>query len=107
MERHRGHDTGRYQHTATMLPKGQVLVAGGRDTGLNASSSAEVYDPATGAWTATGSMVTNHFLHTATLLANGKVLVAGGSSGSGPVAHAQVYDPATGNYGDVARPVPV
>ena len=55
-----------------------VLVAGGFDTDLNASASAELYDPASGTWTATGSLNTARYYHTATLLPNGMVLVAGG-----------------------------
>ena len=62
---------------ATLLPDGKVLVAGGYD-GTNVTSSAELYDPATGKWIATTSMSTNRTGHKATLLPNGKVLVAGG-----------------------------
>ena len=69
--------TARYHHTATLLPNGQVLVAGGFNSGI-ALASAELYDPATGLWTATGSMATAREFHTATLLPNGQVLVAGG-----------------------------
>src|SRR5437763_331719 len=69
-------NTGRYWHTATLLPNGNVLVAGGVDSG-GALASAELYDPATGAWTATGDLGAERGLHTATLLPNGKVLVAG------------------------------
>ena len=56
-------------------------------------SSAELYDPATGTWTATGSLGTARDYHTATLLPSGKVLVAGGQ-GSGNSA--ELYDPGLG-----------
>ena len=59
-----------------MLPYGKVLVAGGSVTVV--LSSAELYDPATGSWSNTGSLGTARDEHTATLLPNGKVLVAGG-----------------------------
>ena len=65
-------------HTATLLPNGKVLVAGGVVTAAILLASAELYDPATGTWTATGSLNTARYYHTATLLPNGKVLVAGG-----------------------------
>jgi Kelch motif len=64
-----------------LLPNGKVLVAGG-STGIDVVSSAELYDPGTGTWTATGSMATARYFHTARLLPNGKVLVAGGFNGS-------------------------
>ena len=70
--------TARNSHTATLLPNGQVLVAGGF-TGISNLASAELYDPATGLWTTTGSMATARYRHTATLLPNGQVLVAGGT----------------------------
>ncbi len=90
-------NTGRFLHTATLLPSGLVLIVGGLDT-HNTTRSAELYDPASGSWTSTGSLNTGRFLHTATLLANGKVLVAGGNLGNGTVASAELYDPATGTW---------
>ena len=89
--------TARDDHTATLLPNGKVLVAGG-ENGSGALASAELYDPATGTWSATGSLATARDYHTATLLPNGKVLVAGGFNGSGDLASAELYDPATGTW---------
>src|SRR4030095_16370526 len=63
----------RYFHTATLLPHGMVLIAGGTD-GVNALASAELYDPASGMWSTTGSLNTARYLHTATLLPHGIVL---------------------------------
>ena len=73
-----------------------VLVAGGLDNTFNATASAELYNPANGTWTPTGSLNTARTNHTATLLPNGRVLVAGGL-GSGALASAELYDPATGH----------
>jgi Galactose oxidase, central domain/Kelch motif len=96
-------DTGRIGHTATLLPNGKVLVAGGRDRiaspffGL--ADSAELYDPATGTWSSTGNLNTSRSGHTATLLANGQVLVAGGVTTDYIVlGNAELYDPATGMW---------
>ena len=78
---------------ATLLRDGKVLVAGGGATGTDAQR----YDPASGTWTRTGSMVSNG--STATLLRNGKVLVTGGhNEAGGSVASAQVYDPGNGTW---------
>ena len=73
-------------HTATLLPSGEVLVAGGGDE----DSTAEVYDPATGAFSITGGMEIGRSGHTATLLPNGSVLVAGGGIFAG-LASAELY----------------
>jgi len=85
---------GRDSHTATLLPNGQVLVAGAR----GGDNSAELYDPATGTWTATSSMTAGRSSHTATLLANGRVLVVGGEGSSGSLSSAELYDPASGTW---------
>jgi hypothetical protein len=94
--------TARQWHTATLLSNGMVLVAGGYDGNYISSakrdlSSAELYDPATGTWTATGSLTNARIEHTATLLPDGKVLVAGGFNGSA-ISSAELYDPATGTW---------
>lgn len=94
----------RYSHTATLLRNGKVLVAGGysysTSTGSTASTAgAEIYDPATGSFSTTGSMTEARSSHTATLLLNGKVLIIGSFS-------AEIYDPATGSFtatGSMAR----
>jgi hypothetical protein len=80
--------------TATVLLNGKVLVAGGWNPINGPLSSAELYDPATGTWTATGSMNTARENHTATLLRNGKALVAGGHD----LSSAELYDPVTGTW---------
>jgi hypothetical protein len=82
-------------HTATLLPDGKVLVAGGGGF-LTVLASAELYDPASGTWTATGSMNTVHDGHTATLLPNGEVLVAGADNSD--ETSAELYDPASGTW---------
>jgi Kelch motif/IPT/TIG domain len=99
--------------TATLLPDGDVLVAGGGCNGTSYGcdagsflynlSSAELYDPATGTWTRTGSMHTGRQFQTATLLPDGDVLVAGGFVSCDDDfcfdAHsAELYDPATGRW---------
>jgi hypothetical protein len=83
--------TPREGHAATLLPSGKVLVAGG-----DAFATAELYDPLTGTWSATGSMSIPRFGHTLTLLPTGKVLVAGG--GGPNIPSAELYDPDTGQW---------
>jgi hypothetical protein len=103
--------TARAFHTATLLQDGQVLVAGGlciRSAQCNKTTtvlaSAELYSPATGQWTVTGSMSTARLSHTATLLKDGEVLVTGGDNyNSGPLASAELYNPATGTWSTTGR----
>ena len=89
---------GRNGQTATLLTSGKVLVAGGSITnafGGGGVTSAELYDPAKGVWSPTGSMNFARSIHTATLLPSGKVLVAGGA---GTNNSAELYDPDTGQW---------
>jgi N-acetylneuraminic acid mutarotase len=95
--------TARYGHTATLLPNGKVLVAGG--VIVNAplyAMSAELYDPVTGTWSATGTLATARAYHTATLLQSGKVLVTGGLNNGSSIASAELYDPVTGTWSPTA-----
>jgi hypothetical protein len=100
-----GLNTPRVLHTATLLPNGNVLVVGGlaSNAPLAFTDSAELYHPATGTWSVTGSLNTPRYSHTATLLPNGKVLIVGGSNDANftdptPLNSAELYDPATGTW---------
>ena len=95
----------RYSHTATLLSDGKVLVAGGAAiftdgdvSGPDPLASAELFDPRSGTWTATGSMAETHYTGTATLLLDGRVLAVGGDGSSGVVASAELYDPRNGSW---------
>ncbi|HEX8683023.1 MAG TPA: kelch repeat-containing protein, partial [Ardenticatenaceae bacterium] len=90
----------RYEHTATLLSDGTVLVAGGFNNDFDSEQRAELYDPATESWTPTANMQHEHSDHTATLLEDGKVLIAGNyvyaDNSSGVLA--ELYDGATGQF---------
>jgi len=86
----------RQVHTATLLPNGKVLVAGGVNYFDSVfPTTAELYDPATGKWSPTLPLVSGRRDHIASLLPNGKVLAAGGfnTSDTGPTA--ELFDPAS------------
>src|SRR5258708_1514020 len=84
--------------TATLLPDGKVLIAGGMRRNQDFYKSAELYDPATGKFHRTGEMNVARAGHFAVLLRSGKVLVAGGWVGHGGTDSAELYDLATGKF---------
>jgi len=98
---------GIFGHTSTLLPNGEVLLAGGfvnsvwDYSGSTSYNEATLYDSATGVFSGTGNMTASRGGHTATLLANGKVLIAGGAdqdpTGTG-LDSAELYDPSTGAF---------
>lgn len=97
--------TGRLGATATLLSDGRVLIAGGLgltggpDGFLPLLNTAEIFDPATGTFSSTGSMAQGRRQHTATLLENGRVLVTGGYFDHICfTASAELFDPATGMF---------
>jgi N-acetylneuraminic acid mutarotase len=94
--------TPRWRHTATLLQNGTVLVVGGEGTSSSYTvlASAEIFDPATGGWTPTGSLSTARYQHTATLLQNGTVMVTGGVAETfiTILASSEIYDPVAGTW---------
>jgi hypothetical protein len=92
--------------TITMLHDGRVLLTGGdQNAGFRSQlASAEIYDPGSGTFTATGSMSTPREGHTATMLRDGRVLVAGGSpNGIQTTGSAEIYDPANGTFSNTGH----
>ncbi|MEI6806119.1 MAG: kelch repeat-containing protein, partial [Myxococcaceae bacterium] len=89
----------RAQHTATLLSDGRVLIVGGWSntlgffTGMEATSTVEIYDPQTQRFTQVDSMNTPRASHRAILLKNNKVLITGGYAPEGSLTTAEIYDP--------------
>lgn len=88
----------RFDAAAVRLADGRVLVSGGSDATGAPLASAEIYDPATGHWTLTGSMRNARYGGTMTLLNSGWVLAAGGLSGGSSTGSSEIYDPGTGSW---------
>lgn len=85
-------NTGRFGHTATLLPNGNILVIGGYNTYNDYLSSVELYNPSLNIWTTVASLTSARVFHTATLLSTGEVLVVGGRNANGTIGTAEKYD---------------
>ncbi|MGQ0761200.1 MAG: Kelch repeat-containing protein [Acidobacteriota bacterium] len=103
----------RESHTATLLSSGKVLITGGhkgRRAQMTIYSSAEMYDPATGKFSAGGDMTRIRHKHEAVLLTDGRVLIVGGADhrdGDPAYTSVEAYDPTTGRFaviGDMKSP---
>jgi hypothetical protein len=81
----------RAYHTATLLPSGQVLVAGGRVGTGEETATAELYNPSTGKFSLTGSLVKARAGAAAILLQDSRVLIVGGIS-TDKAAGGEVYE---------------
>jgi len=89
----------RYNHTATALSDGRVLVIGGSGKNGKILNSCEIYNPTTGAWAFVDSLNIARWGHSATLLPSGKVLVAGGRSDPYSwLRSCEVYDPQSNTW---------
>ena len=96
----------RSRFTATLLTNGKVLIAGGIDSSNAVTATAELYNPSSNTFSATGPMANARFDHTATLLPDGKVLIAGGTnntSSGGELASAELFDPSLGTFSAVGN----
>jgi hypothetical protein len=99
--------SGVYLQTATLLPSGNVLIAGGNDNGYGdegAVLSAEIYNPSTGLFASTGPMADARFGHTATLLTSGPnsgdVLIVGGEDyADTELQEAELYSYQSASFG--------
>jgi Kelch motif protein/galactose oxidase-like protein len=89
-------------HTATLLPTGKVLIAGGMRRNQDFYKSAELYDSTTGKFQPTGDMSVGRVGQVAVLLQSGKVLIAGGWVGHGCTDAAELYDSANGKFTAIA-----
>jgi hypothetical protein len=98
-------NTARSGASATLLPNGKVLIAGG-DNASQALKSTELYDPVSNSFAAsTPSMNVARYAAVATLLPNGKVLIAGGLSASDVSFSVELYDPVSNSFAASTPPM--
>jgi hypothetical protein len=103
---------------SVQFPDGRIVVAGGTDLSnapVNATTSVEIFDPASNTWTATGSLLQPRFAFFLASFPDGHLMAIGGSREYGNfwtagsmVREIEVYNPQTGRWytaGELPRPV--
>ncbi len=99
----------RESHTSTLLGDGRVLITGGhkdRRSNMTIYRTAEIYEPRSGTFVATGNLTIKRHKHDAVRLVDGRVLIVGGSDerdGGGAYNNAEVFDPVSGQFTAVAN----
>ena len=98
----------RINQASTQLADGRILITGGLDQNGNGgiTPTAEIFDPAAGEFTLTGSMSVGRQYHTSTLLPNGQVLIVGGLgiADQSAIPTAELYDPVKGTFSLTGSP---
>lgn len=95
----------RFEHTASLLPDGRVLIAGGLGVRRGKAvpvASTELYDPGTRTFSLAEDMSSARTDHAAATLQDGRVLVSGGDRGTAPLASAEVFDPGRATWSRAA-----
>lgn len=95
----------RFEHTATLLPDGRVLIAGGlgeQRQEVVPVADVELYDPNTRTFSRTAPMRQARTDHAAVALDDGQVLLVGGDAGDEAIASAEVFDPSRGSWSEAA-----
>lgn len=91
----------RAHHASVRLADGRILVLGGQTARGRATTSAEIFDPATGAFSPTGSLGVPRCKHAALLLRDGRVMVIAGSTDCNEqrrLAQTEIWNPRTGRF---------
>ncbi len=91
--------TDKNNYTQTLLPNGNLLVAGGGQSSIsNGSNTCSLYNASSNTWSATSNMSTNRINHTTNLMVNGNVMTIGGNDGASVHNSCEFYNYSSGNW---------